>query len=78
MTILLILCASWGMQQVSIKIVNQGISPLTQSGIRSAGAALLLLFWMLLRREPLFHKDGTLWWGIAAGLLFTGEFFPVG
>ncbi len=77
MTILLILCASWGLQQVSIKLVNQGISPLTQSGIRSAGAAILLLFWMLVRREPLFHKDGTLWWGIAAGLLFSGEFFLI-
>jgi drug/metabolite transporter (DMT)-like permease len=74
---LLILCASWGLAQVSIKIVNQGISPLIQSGIRSAGAALLLLIWMKLRREPLLQKDGTLFWGIAAGLLFAGEFLLV-
>jgi drug/metabolite transporter (DMT)-like permease len=74
---LLILCASWGLQQVSIKIVNQAISPLIQSGIRSAGATVLLLIWMIARREPLFNKDGTLWWGIAAGVLFAGEFLLI-
>ena len=77
MATLLVLCASWGLQQVSIKIVNQGISPLIQSGIRSAGAAILLLIWMRVRREPLMQKDGTLWWGIAAGILFAGEFLLI-
>jgi drug/metabolite transporter (DMT)-like permease len=77
MATLLVLCASWGLQQVSIKIVNQGISPLIQSGIRSAGAAFLLLIWMIARREPFFQKDGTLWWGIAAGFLFAGEFLLI-
>lgn len=77
MLVLLVLCASWGLQQVSIKIVNQGISPLIQSGIRSAGASFLLVIWMLVRREPLFQKDGTLWWGIAAGVLFAGEFLLI-
>jgi drug/metabolite transporter (DMT)-like permease len=77
MTTLLVLCASWGVQQVSIKIVNQGISPLIQAGIRSAGAAGLLLIWMRVRREPLLQKDGTLWWGIAAGILFAGEFLLI-
>ena len=77
MGILLVLCASWGLQQVSIKVVNQGISPLIQSGIRSAGAAILLLIWMRVRREPLLQKDGTLWWGIAAGILFAGEFLLI-
>ena len=74
---LLVLCASWGLQQVSIKIVNQAISPLIQSGMRSAGATILLLIWMIARREPLFNKDGTLWWGIAAGVLFAGEFLLI-
>jgi drug/metabolite transporter (DMT)-like permease len=76
-SILLILCASWGLQQVSIKIVNQGISPLIQAGIRSAGAAILLFIWMRVRREPILNKDGTLWWGIAAGVLFAGEFLLI-
>jgi drug/metabolite transporter (DMT)-like permease len=29
---------------------------------------------MKVRREPMLERDGTLWWGIAAGLLFAGEF----
>jgi hypothetical protein len=28
-------------------------------------------------RSPYLEKDGTLWWGIAAGLLFTAEFILV-
>jgi drug/metabolite transporter (DMT)-like permease len=77
MAVLLVLCASWGLQQVSIKIVNQGISPLIQAGIRSAGATILLLIWMVARRESFFQRDGTLGWGIAAGLLFAGEFLLI-
>ena len=75
--LLVILCGSWGLQQVAIKVTNQMVPPLMQSGIRSAGAALLLFFWMLARKEPLLEKDGTLWWGIAAGILFGGEFLLI-
>jgi len=72
--LLTVLCASWGIQQVAIKIANQGISPVLQSGIRSVCAAILVWIWMAARREPMLEKDGTLWWGIAIGLLFAGEF----
>jgi drug/metabolite transporter (DMT)-like permease len=74
---LVILCASWGLQQVTIKIANQGISPVWQSGIRSIGATILLLIWMAVRRQPLMEKDGTLRYGIAAGLLFAVEFLLI-
>ncbi|RPJ18221.1 MAG: DMT family transporter [Desulfobacteraceae bacterium] len=72
--LLTVLCASWGLQQVTIKIANQGISPVLQSGIRSVCAAILVWIWMAARREPMLDKDGTLWWGVAIGLLFAGEF----
>ena len=75
--LLVILCGSWGMQQVAIKVANHGVPPLLQCGIRSVGASILLFFWMIARKEPILEKDGTLWWGIAAGLLFTGEFLLV-
>lgn len=75
--LLVILCVSWGMQQVAIKVANHGVPPLLQCGIRSGGASLLLFFWMMARKEPILEKDGTLWWGIAAGLLFAGEFLLV-
>jgi len=75
--VLVTLCASWGLQQVTIKVANQGVSPVWQSGIRSIGATILLLIWMAVRRQPLFGKDGTLRYGIAAGLLFAVEFLLI-
>jgi len=37
----------------------------------------MLWLWMALRREPFIKRDGTLGWGIAAGLLFAGEFLLI-
>jgi drug/metabolite transporter (DMT)-like permease len=75
--ILVALCVSWGLQQVTVKIANQGISPIWQSGIRSIGSAILLLIWMAARRQRFLERDGTLWYGIAAGLLFALEFLLI-
>jgi len=69
-----VLCASWGFQQVTIKIANSAISPAFQSGLRSLGALALLLAWCGARRIPLFARDGTLTVGLAAGVLFAIEF----
>ncbi|MBW2449238.1 MAG: DMT family transporter [Deltaproteobacteria bacterium] len=77
MVILVVLCVSWGLQQVAIKVANGGVSPLLQSSIRSVGATILIWIWMVVRREPLLERDGTLWWGIAAGLLFAAEFILI-
>lgn len=77
MALLVVLCASWGIQHVAIKIAIPGVSPLFQSGIRSIGATLLVLSWMIVRREPVFEKDGSFWWGIAVGLLFAFEFILI-
>ncbi|MCX5873555.1 MAG: EamA family transporter, partial [Deltaproteobacteria bacterium] len=77
MTILVVLCASWGLQQVAIKVANHGVPPILQSGIRSIGATILIGIWVFVRRESMFERDGTLWWGIMAGLLFAGEFLLI-
>lgn len=77
MAILLVLCISWGLQQVTIKVAISGVPPLMQSGIRSLGATILIWIWMTVRRETFLERDGTLWWGIAAGLLFAAEFILI-
>jgi drug/metabolite transporter (DMT)-like permease len=77
MAMLVVLCVSWGLQQVAIKVAISGVPPLLQSGIRSVGATILVWIWMRVRREPLLERDGTLWWGIAAGLLFAAEFILI-
>lgn len=74
MIVLTVLCASWGFNQVAIKVANEGISPILQSGLRAAGATLLVFAWCRLRGIPLFERDGTLVAGLVAGLLFAAEF----
>ncbi|MFZ8958685.1 MAG: EamA/RhaT family transporter, partial [Paracoccaceae bacterium] len=39
--------------QVVVRVTNEGIQPVFFAGIRSLGAAFLLLFWMRLRGIPL-------------------------
>lgn len=72
--LLVILCASWGLNQVAIKVGISGVPPVLQAGIRSSGSAILVLLWMVCRGRPVFERDGTLWWGILAGSLFAVEF----
>lgn len=74
MGLMLGLCAIWGVQQVAIKVANAGIAPVLQAGLRSAGAMLLVGLWCARRGIRLFDGDGTLWPGLAAALLFAGEF----
>jgi drug/metabolite transporter (DMT)-like permease len=77
MAVLTVLCASWGFNQVTIKIGNAGVSPVLQGGLRSAGAAVLIWLWMIWRREPLREKDGSFGWGLVVGLLFSIEFLLI-
>ena len=72
---LVVLCASWGAQQVAVKIALQSFPPFLQMGLRSACAMLLVAAYCVLsKRGPLFVRDGTLWPGLFSGLLFAGEF----
>jgi drug/metabolite transporter (DMT)-like permease len=72
--ILLACCAAWGVNQVAVKVANQGISPMLQAGLRSALATVIVLAWAWLRGIRLLERDSTLAAGIGAGLLFGGEF----
>ena len=72
--ILLVLCILWGIQQVTIKLALEGISPVMQCGLRSIIAVALLYFWMRAKRIPAFGSDGAWRPGLIAGLLFALEF----
>jgi drug/metabolite transporter (DMT)-like permease len=74
---LIVLCISWGGQQVAVKLIVDDISPVMQSSLRSIGATILVALWMIVRKQSLFDRDGTLWWGIVAGLLFALEFLLI-
>jgi drug/metabolite transporter (DMT)-like permease len=73
-SMMVVLCMCWGFQQITIKIAAAGISPIMQAGLRSIIATVLLLTWARLRRIRLFGRDGTIKAGLAAGVLFAGEF----
>ncbi|KQX19019.1 DMT family transporter [Variovorax sp. Root434] len=72
--LLIACCAFWGLQQILIKTTVTEVPPLWQASIRMSGAVVLLWLWCVWRRVPLFERDGTLWPGLLAGLLFSGEF----
>jgi drug/metabolite transporter (DMT)-like permease len=75
--IVVVLCLSWGFNQVSTKLAIHDVPPLTQAAIRSAVATLLIAGWCRLRGIPMLRRDGTLWLGIAAGVLFAAEFILI-
>lgn len=75
--IVVVLCLSWGFNQVATKLALHDIPPLTQAAVRSAVATLLIAVWCRLRGIALFERDGTLWFGVVAGLLFAAEFILI-
>lgn len=75
--IVVVLCLSWGFNQVATKLAIHDIPPLIQATFRSATAALLIAGWCKLRGIAIFERDGTLRAGLAAGLLFGIEFILI-
>jgi drug/metabolite transporter (DMT)-like permease len=72
--IVVVLCLSWGFNQVAVKLAIHDIPPLIQAAIRSVGAALIVAVWAKARGIPLLSRDGTLVAGLAAGVCFGIEF----
>jgi len=73
-SLMVLLTALWGVQQVVIKLTANDISLVMQAGIRSIIATVLVLGWAAYKGITLWRRDGTLWAGVCAGLLFGGEF----
>lgn len=55
-------------------MVNAGMQPVFQAGLRSACAILPILIFALLMRRRLSVSDGTFPFGVICGLLFSFEF----
>ncbi len=71
------LSALMGFNQVIIKLVNAGMQPTFQAGLRSLCAFFPILCYAWLKRKPLNLNDGSFWPGIFAGLFFAGEFLLI-
>jgi drug/metabolite transporter (DMT)-like permease len=72
--LMLMLCLSWGFNQIAVKLALPDIPPMLQAMIRSAGALPVLLLIARLRGVKIFVSDGTLGAGLVAGVLFSLEF----
>src|SRR6266404_6756101 len=72
--VMLMLCLSWGFNQIAVKLALPDIPPMLQAMIRSAAALPVLLLIARLRGVKIFVSDGTLGAGLFAGILFGIEF----
>lgn len=75
--LLVLLCGTWGFAQIAVKLGLEGISPLTQAGLRSVIAVPLLLAWCWWRGVAVWVRDGSLWPGLLTGALFAAEFWAL-
>lgn len=72
--VLIVFSALLGLNQVLVKLVNEGMAPFFQAGLRSACAIAPVLFYALWARKRLSITDGSLIPGIITGTLFAAEF----
>ncbi|MEO0546444.1 MAG: DMT family transporter [Pseudomonadota bacterium] len=63
-----------GLNQVLVKIMNTGLQPVFQAGLRSLLALPIVILVALVMRSKLSIRDGSLLGGLLCGLLFAGEF----
>lgn len=75
--LMVMLCLSWGFNQIAVKLALPDIPPLLQATIRSTGGLVMLMLVAWLRGVPLFERDGTLKAGLLAGLFFGLEFILI-
>jgi drug/metabolite transporter (DMT)-like permease len=75
--LMVVLCLSWGLNQVAIKLALPEIPPMMQGALRSFGALPLVLIIARLRGVRLTARDGTLFAGLVAGVLFGLEFICI-
>lgn len=75
--LMLVLCLSWGFNQVAVKLALPDIPPMLQAMIRSAGALIVLFLIARIRGVKMFERDGTLRAGLLAGVIFGFEFLLI-
>ncbi len=63
--------------QVVIKLTNQGLQPVFAAGLRSAGAALVVFLWMKARGQRLDFAPGTRRAGLLIGAIFSLQFLAL-
>lgn len=73
-SLVLLLCVTWGFTQIMTKFALAEIPPLTQAALRSGFGSVLFGAFAIYRKPKLLAADGTLTGGLLCGLLFGLEF----
>ena len=76
-SIMLVLCVLWGLQQAAVKLAAPSMGPVMQIGLCSLAAAVLVFAVILWKGERLSMRDRFFLPGIGAGVLFALEFLFV-
>lgn len=69
--------ALMAVNQVVVKLVNDGLQPVFFAGLRSAGAAVCIAGWMVLRGIPIRFRRDRLAGGLLIGVFFALEFIAL-
>ncbi|MCG6856626.1 MAG: DMT family transporter [Salaquimonas sp.] len=72
--LLVVFSALLGLNQVLMKLVNHGMNPVFQAGLRSTVAFVPVLAYVLWRGRRISFSDGTLKFGVITGVIFAFEF----
>jgi len=73
-TILVILCASWGLNHAFMKLAYTDISPVLSSAVRSAVSGVCLYLWCLHKGYRLWEPNLSWFHAAAVSCFFTVEF----
>jgi drug/metabolite transporter (DMT)-like permease len=77
-SLVLMLCLIWGVQQVAMKGIAADMAPVMQLAVRFGAASIFFGVWVLMREGRRALLDGTLGSGMLLGLLFSLEFIFMG
>ena len=63
-----------GLNQVLVKLVNGGLHPMFQAGLRSLCALPLVWLYCVIAKKRMTLTDGSFWPGVLCGVFFAAEF----
>jgi len=72
--LLIIIMLSLGLNQVGVKLVNEGMAPIFQAGLRSLAASPLIFLYCLWKKSKINLTGAFLIPGIITGIFFALEF----
>lgn len=73
-TVLVVFSALLGLNQALVKLVNAGLAPVFQGGLRSLCAIAVVAAWMYWRKKAFNFTPSIALFGLLNGLLFALEF----